>query len=374
MAEGIEVRTARDGTKSYRAKVWSSRDGKAIRKTFPTMAAAKAWRHDALVALERGTLRAPKQTTVAEAAEAWLDGARAGTVRNRSGDPYKPSAIRGYAKALRLRVIPAFGAVRLVDVRTVDVQDFVDAMLAEGLSASTIDTTLNPLRAIYRRAIARGELAVNPTRGLELPANRGRRDRFASPDEAQRLLDALPDGDRPIWATALYAGLRRGELMAVDWSHIDLGTGLIHVERSWDMQEGLIELKSHAGRRKVPIAVVLRDHLDEYRLRTGGEGFVFGGSRPFQPRRLSEHADEAWAEAGLERITLHECRHTFASLMIAAGVNAKALSTYMGHANISITLDRYGHLMPGNEAEAAGLLDAYLERSDSATRVAQLGK
>ena len=60
-------------------------------------------------------------------------------------------------------------------------------------------------------------------------------------------------------------------------------------------------------------------------------------------------------EGELARITLHECRHTFASLMIAAGVNAKALSTYMGHANISITLDRYGHLMPGNEGEAASL-------------------
>ncbi len=58
---------------------------------------------------------------------------------------------------------------------------------------------------------------------------------------------------------------------------------------------------------------------------------------------------------------LHEARHTFASYMIAAGVNAKALSTYMGHANIAITLDRYGHLIPGNENEAAGLLDAYLE-------------
>jgi integrase len=57
---------------------------------------------------------------------------------------------------------------------------------------------------------------------------------------------------------------------------------------------------------------------------------------------------------------LHECRHTFASLMIAAGVNAKALFPFMGHANISITLDRYGHLMPGTEAEAASLLDTYL--------------
>ncbi len=71
-------------------------------------------------------------------------------------------------------------------------------------------------------------------------------------------------------------------------------------------------------------------------------------------------------------ITLHECRHTFASLMIAAGVNAKALSTYMGHANIAITFDRYGHLMPGNEEQAAGLLDAYLERADTAARKAAL--
>lgn len=68
-------------------------------------------------------------------------------------------------------------------------------------------------------------------------------------------------------------------------------------------------------------------------------------------------------EDALDRITLHECRHAYASLMIAAGVNAKALSTYMGHANISITLDRYGHLMPGNEDEAAGLLDSFLERA-----------
>ena len=58
--------------------------------------------------------------------------------------------------------------------------------------------------------------------------------------------------------------------------------------------------------------------------------------------------------------------------MIAAGVNAKALSTYMGHSTISITLDRYGHLMPGNEAEAAGLLDAYLARAATAARLAQL--
>lgn len=68
-------------------------------------------------------------------------------------------------------------------------------------------------------------------------------------------------------------------------------------------------------------------------------------------------------DAKLTRITLHEARHTFASLTIAAGVNAKALSTFMGHANISITPDRYGHLFPRSVEEEADRLDACLERA-----------
>ena len=124
-------------------------------------------------------------------------------------------------------------------------------------------------------------------------------------------------------------------------------------------------MKSNAGRRRVPIASTLRDHLADRLLRVDREGrqLLFGpdGERPFVPEGVQRPADAAWKKAGLDRITFHECRHSFAALMIAAGVNAKALQTYMGHANISITLDRYGHLMPGSEEEAASLLDTYLE-------------
>ncbi len=84
------------------------------------------------------------------------------------------------------------------------------------------------------------------------------------------------------------------------------------------------------------------------------------------------NVEELRPKVALVPIGLHEARHTFASLMIAAGVNAKALSTYMGHSSITITLDRYGHLMPGNEDEAAQLLDAYLERSQTQARVGTL--
>jgi integrase len=109
---------------------------------------------------------------------------------------------------------------------------------------------------------------------------------------------------------------------------------VIRVERAWDEKaRSFTEPKSVAGKRAVPIATVLRDHLDEHLV-----------------------------SCDRTTIGLHEARHSFASLMIAAGVNAKALSTYMGHSSITITLDRYGHLMPGSENEAAGLLDAYLAR------------
>ena len=111
---------------------------------------------------------------------------------------------------------------------------------------------------------------------------------------------------------------------------------------------------------------MLREHLVAHRLRSGrATGLVFGAtpSRPFDSWQVKRQADKAWRRAGLTPIGLHESRHTFASLMIAAGVNAKALAVYMGHASVTITLDRYGHLMPGNEGEAADLLDAYLAQN-----------
>jgi integrase len=88
----------------------------------------------------------------------------------------------------------------------------------------------------------------------------------------------------------------------------------------------------------------------------------------FDARVVTARASRAWRAAGLTPITLHEARHTFASLMIASGVNAKALTTYMGHASLMITYDRYGHLMPGNEREAARLLDDYLARASDTSR------
>lgn len=75
---------------------------------------------------------------------------------------------------------------------------------------------------------------------------------------------------------------------------------------------------------------------------------------------IYRRADRAWQARSVGRLRLHQARHTYASFMIAAGVNAKALSSFMGHSSVKVTFDLYGHLMPGTEAEAAALLDRYL--------------
>ncbi len=241
--------------------------------------------------------------------------------------------------------------------------------MAQGSAPSTVRNAILPLRAIYRRSLDRSEVAVNPTEGLRLPAVRAGRDRVARPEDARALLAVLRPEDRALWASALYAGLRRGELQGLRWSDVDFERGVVRVERGWDRVAGPIAPKSQTGRRRVPLSATLRRHLKEHRLGQGrgGEGLCFGalGERAFDPRAVSVRARAAWERAGLSPISLHECRHTYAAFMIAAGVNAKALQTYMGHSSITVTLDRYGHLMPGNEEEAAGMLDAYLAREGS---------
>jgi integrase len=130
----------------------------------------------------------------------------------------------------------------------------------------------------------------------------------------------------------------------------------------------------------VPIPAVLREYLLDHRMRSGepaGSELVFGcgEDEPFHGATLYRRADAAWRAAGIsERRRLHPARHTFASFMIAAGVNPKALSAIMGHSSIKVTFDLYGHLIPGAEHEAAALLDTFLrieqDEAEEAVRAA----
>lgn len=366
MAVGIDIRhkrncQSRDGgacncDPTYQAHVWDPRAAKRIRRTFPTPSAAKRWRQDSIVALRNGDLSADRGPRLREATTGWLDALRSGAITNRSGDPYKPGTVRSYEKELRLRVLPVLGEHRVNEITTTLVQSLVDDLIASGLAPATIDVAITPLKAFYRRAVARGEARVNPAVGIEKPAVRPAPRRVVSPADAEAMIVALDGADRALWATAFYTGLRRGELTALRREDVDLATGLLHVRRGWDDVEGEIEPKSRHGRRKVPIAAVLRDHLDQHLL-SHDRGRVFASAA--WVAKAGDRARVKWTAQDLPAITLHEARHVYASFAIAAGLNAKTLSTIMGHGAIAVTYDLYGHLLPGSEDEAATRLDAY---------------
>lgn len=390
-SESAEVRC--NCSPTYEANVFDTRSNKKIRKSFPTYTAAHSWRVDALGALKRGTLRyEPTPTTLREAAAAFVAGMKDGSVRTKQGRVYKPSVIRGYEQALNSRghepmaretnargqqvrrralqrasILDDLGARKLSAIERRDLQGVIKRMLAAGCDPSTIRNALMPVRAIFRQAIQEELLVVNPTIGLILPAVTGERLRFADPLEAASLIAALQGADRALWATAIYSGLRLGELQALDVSCIDFAEGVIIVERSYDAKaHDFVDVKSSASQRRVPIPAALRTELRAHfarKLASGTpHGLVFGRTPelPFGRNNMHGRACTAWRKASLDPLGFHEARHTYASLMIASNVNVKAVSTYMGHASVNITLDRYGHLMPNDAERAAAQLDAYL--------------
>jgi len=321
-------------------------------------------------------MTAPTRQTIDQAAREWIAKAKAGEILKPDGAPYKPSVIRGYEADLERYLLPELGSSRLSNLHRRDVQRVVDRLVGLGLSGSKIRNAVMPLRAVCRRALQNDELMVNPTANLLLPAAGGTRERVASAAEAEQLLAALPDDDRALWATAFYAGLRRGELRGLRWEDIDEAVTVIRVRRGWDDVAGPVEPKSRKGTRTVPIAGALRLLLLEHKARTGrrGDELVFGrtATEPFTPTHIRKRALEAWALAAvvafltrcplsieLEPIGLHECRHTFVSLMFDAGFSLERIGDYVGHSS-TFMVDRYRHLLEGHEREAADILDAYL--------------
>ena len=220
------------------------------------------------------------------------------------GSRDRPSALHSYEQVLSARLLPRSATSGCRRCRGGCVQELVDELVRQGCAPSTVRNTILPLRAIYRRAVQRGELAHNPTLALALPAVRARRERVACPAEADALVATLPAAERALSATALYAGPRRGELQALRWQNIDLERGLIRVEHSWDRCAGLTEPKAGPACRRVPIPAA----LPASRSRTGCVaarrfGLCISGRRREPPvrLRLGDHkgkADLAGCRAG----------------------------------------------------------------------------
>ncbi len=368
---GIATRRDAKGREQFRGTAYDRRAKRHLRGPWTySLAEARSWRVDALARLQAGTLSAASGPTVAEAADQFIGGIESGAIRTPSGNLYKPSTVRGYTRDLRQQVVPAFGPTKLARLTRADVQHWADRLAAEDRSPSNVRNIAAALRALIGWATPRGWVHVNPCADLRLPIGGEARERVSTPAEAAALIAALPRRDQTALGLAAYAGLRIGEIVALDVAAIDAEARTLQVRRGWDPTARQFIPTKNRQKRTVPIidrlAQLLADHfvlLDH----PPAEALLFPGrdpSYPIHPRQLRRHAARAWKAAKLEPLGFHEARHSFASTAIASGLNAKTLSTYLGHATIAVTMDRYGHLLPGNEAQARDALDAYLDQHD----------
>lgn len=184
-------------------------------------------------------------------------------------------------------------------------------------------------------------------------------------DEARAFLDAT-GGDElaPLYRLALSIGLRRGELLALQWSDVDLKAGRLSVHHTLTNSGELVEPKTSGSRRPIELPGkalgALRDQRE--RQRAAISPWVFTGKQggPRLARGVSAAFNKAVGEAGLPAIRFHDLRHTCASLRLQNGDHVKVVSEMLGHASIQITLDTYAHTLPSMQRESADRFDAVL--------------
>jgi integrase len=290
----------------------------------------------------------------------------------------RPRTVEFYELLTRLHIVPAIGNVHLAKLEPAMIQSLLSQKSKEGLSPGTV----RHIRATLRRALNFGVrmrmLSFNAASHVETPAAEHEIVPLSS-DDAARLLDAAKD--TPIGALLVLAvrlGLRRGELLGLQWSDVNLDDRTLSIQRSIQRIPGrpleAAPLKTRGSRRAInlpeEVMRTLRRHRAdqaEHRLAAGNEwndmGLVFPNSigKPLEPRRVDELFKRCLKTAGAPAATrFHDTRHTCAALLLAAGADLFSVSRLLGHASISITADTYGHITPGGAQRLTAQMDAVM--------------
>ena len=304
----------------------------------------------------------------------------------------KTSTADGYEGVLRQYLRPRFGAKRLDEIRRDDIKAMINDLIAKELSRNTIRNALCPIRGMFNYAIEDGTLESNPAARL------GRFTRTARAEEtkgialtaaeAYQFLEAakLVCSDYyALFLTALRAGLRRGELVALQWGDIQLGRDeqdnnrFILVRHNYVRREHTTT-KSKKTRR-VDLSRELRRVLVEIRDTRLLEAFLAGkndisedlvfpspaGSILDPDNLYHRYFKTVLTKACLRKIRFHDLRHTFGSLLIQSGASIVYVKEQMGHSSIQVTVDTYGHLIPGANVSFVDRLDEIPKQESETT-------
>jgi integrase len=357
-------RRVRNGKTTYRVRYRDPGGGQRS-KVFARKADAQRFLNETETAKARGTWTDPALGRVLF--QDWLGEWWATTTNLRASTRARDESL------LRRLALPRFGDAPLAAISQREVRAWVAELSARGLAPTTVQKAYQLLGKVMGAAVDAGMLAQSPCRRVPLPKVEREEMRFLTPAEVATLADAIASRYRALILVGAYGGLRVGELAGLRRNRVDLLHGTVQVAEIVVEVRGVLHIgppKTRSSRRTVGLPRFVVEELAAHLADPGEpEAFVFtapeGG-----PLRVNLFRARVWRPAtrvaGLDGLRIHDLRHTAVALWIAAGANPKEVSARAGHASVSFTLDRYGHLYPEADAALRDRLDALYGTASSA--------
>ena len=293
----------------------------------------------------------------------------------------RPSTFHSYRRNVELHVIPAIGRIPLQKLAPEDLDTLYANLLGNGrrngnggLSVKTVRSIHLVVHKALKDALRKGSVVRNVADAADPPKlSSAKRPEIKvwTAEELRAFLDLIASHRLgPAFHLSAHTGMRRGEILGLRWTDVDLDAANLSVRQaviSVNYAIHLSDVKTGSGRRSIDldrrtVAVLCRwsKQQAEERLAVGGGRtkdlvFCHPDGRPVHPDIFSQIFDRAVVRSGLPIITLHDLRHTHATLLLKAGVPVKVVSERLGHANPAFTMSVYQHVLPGMQAEAAAI-------------------
>ena len=287
----------------------------------------------------------------------------------------RPATQNTYESTIYQHIIPQLGKIPLCQLTQKDLQQFYAHLKKEGrlvrteqygkgLSDRMVRMCHAKCRAALDQAVQENLIRTNPAVGCKLPPKRSREMQVLSRQELQRfLIQAKADGYFELFLLDLSTGLRRGELLALQWSDLDLDTGTLSVTKQVYEVKGKMQLsvpKTKASIRKLVLPPAVVGVFREYR-KTAKSRWLFPSPKnldmPLTPGSMLRRLHIILERAGCKQIRFHDLRHTFATMALENGMDIKTLSAMLGHVSAATTLDIYTHVTGDMQSEAAAKID-----------------
>jgi integrase len=336
---------------------------------------------------DSGTFIDPSKRTIADYLEDWLE---------TSEQLVAPKTFERYQQMVRNHLLPELGGALLQKVGPLEIQQAYARLLTSGradgkggLAPKTVRNIHGVLSSALQAAKDWKLISEIPTKSVKLPRVEKKEMKILDKPQSAILLRSLEDlWLYPIVLVALTTGMRRGEILALKWSKINLQEGFLEVVQSVEQTAAgkrLKDVKTEQGKRNISLAPMTVQALETHKtqqaerllrlgIRQDDDGLVFtnfdGSMR--DPLLVSTSFREHMAKLDIPRIRFHDLRHTHISHLLADGNDIKTVSSRAGHANPSITLNIYAHSMRDSQRELAAnygeALEAEMERQGNRDR------